>query len=71
MATHDRYVDCSRATWRKSTRSSANNECVEIAALGRTIAVRDSKHPNGPKLLLARRDWAAFVRGIKAGRFGR
>jgi hypothetical protein len=67
MVTNDHDVDCSRTTWRKSTRSSANGECVEIAAKAGTIAVRDSKHPDGSKLIIARHDWTAFVRDIKAG----
>jgi len=69
MATSNCHVDCSRATWRTSTYSSANGECVEVATIGRTIAVRDSKQPDGPMLLVTPHDWTAFVRGIKAGRF--
>lgn len=71
MVTSDGHVDCSRATWRKSTYSSANGECVEVAAIGRTIVVRDSKHPEGPTLLIAGSNWTAFVAGLRAGRFVR
>ncbi|HEU0089611.1 MAG TPA: DUF397 domain-containing protein [Pseudonocardiaceae bacterium] len=41
------------ATWRKSSYSGASGDCVEIAALadgGR--AVRDSKNPAGPALIV-------------------
>jgi Domain of unknown function (DUF397) len=53
-------------TWLKSRRSSAQgNNCVEIAGLGPTIAIRDSKNPDGPKLTLPRTQWAALVHAIK------
>ncbi|MBW8487301.1 DUF397 domain-containing protein [Actinomadura parmotrematis] len=42
--------------WRKSSRSSGAGDaaCIELAALPRQVAVRDSKDPGGPKLLLDR-----------------
>jgi hypothetical protein len=42
-------VDLSRAMWRKSSRSSAQGQCVEIAYVGGHMAARDSKSP-GPVL---------------------
>src|SRR5256885_1499939 len=36
------------ATWRKSTYSSDQANCVEIAFDGPTAAIRDSKSPNTP-----------------------
>ncbi len=59
--------DLSRAEWRKSSYSSQNGACVEVATnLPGTVAVRDSKAPAGPGLLIPAAEWRAFVRGLKA-----
>lgn len=39
-------------TWRKSSHSGGNGECVEIANDGHHAAARDSKNPQGPALTL-------------------
>ena len=55
--------------WRKSTFSTQGN-CVELADLGDSIAVRDSKlGDNSPRLTFTRQELAAWVRGAKAGEF--
>lgn len=39
--------------WRKSSYStSGGEECVEVAFASETVAVRDSKHPDGGQLAL-------------------
>lgn len=64
-------TDPSSARWRKSSRSNAERECVEVADLDNGHrAVRDSKHPTGPALLLAPAEWTAFTIGIRHGEFG-
>jgi Domain of unknown function (DUF397) len=64
-------LDLSGLAWRKSTRSSGQGgQCVEVAELsngGR--AVRDSKNPEGPKLVFTPGEWAAFLDGAKNGEF--
>jgi Domain of unknown function (DUF397) len=50
--------------WRKSSRSNVAGNCVELAAT--LDRVRDSKNPAGPAL---RVDLAAFLTGVKSGRF--
>ncbi|MFI5494562.1 DUF397 domain-containing protein [Actinoplanes sp. NPDC051859] len=59
------------ANWRKSARSGANGNCVEVAQLTATVAVRDSKNPMGPVLMFAPSQWAAFIEGAKDGEFTR
>jgi Domain of unknown function (DUF397) len=63
-------VDLTGAEWRKSNRSGSHSEnCVEVAFVDGTIAVRDSKRPEGPVLLFTQDEWDAFVGGAKDGEF--
>jgi hypothetical protein len=49
-------MDLTNLTWRKASHSGENGgDCVELADVaGAMVAVRDSKDPNGPVLLLTR-----------------
>lgn len=56
------------AVWRKSTHSGQEGtSCVEIADLDHAVGVRDSKHPDGPKLAFSRREWRTLTTRITAG----
>ncbi|MCX5398356.1 DUF397 domain-containing protein [Streptomyces sp. NBC_00102] len=45
----------------KSSYSSMNSDCVEVARnVPGSVAVRDSKRPHGPVLVVAPAAWAAF-----------
>ena len=59
------------ARWRKSSYSTSNGgACVEVAdTSAATVAVRDSKDPEGPVLVFAPPEWQAFIAAIKAGEF--
>ncbi len=58
------------ARWRKSTRSGAIGNCVEVAPLGGgEIAMRNSRQPDGPALIYTRAEMEAFLAGVKDGEF--
>jgi hypothetical protein len=60
----------SKHTWRKASRSGASgNDCVEVAADGDRMLVRDSKHRDGGVLHLDAAAFRAFVAQMKGGAF--
>ena len=65
MTPHDGGL--SRATWRRSSYSASNGgQCVEVAhALPAAVMVRDSRDPDGARLILPPAAWAAFVDQVK------
>jgi hypothetical protein len=56
-------------TWRKSTRSGSNGQCVEARRMGDTIQLRDSKDRSGPVLSFTLAGWTAFTAGVKGAEF--
>ncbi|URM95686.1 DUF397 domain-containing protein [Actinomadura madurae] len=52
--------------WRKARRSNdQGGSCVELAALIEGVGVRDSKDPEGPKLLLDPTAFRALLTDLK------
>jgi hypothetical protein len=58
--------------WRKSTRSSAGDNCVEVSfAPDGDVGVRDSKNRDGAILIFTLNEWRAFTGGVHDGEFDR
>ncbi len=56
--------------WRKSSHSNSQGNCVEFGALpDGSIAVRNSRYPQGPALVYTREEVAALIAGAKDGEF--
>ncbi|MGA4849659.1 DUF397 domain-containing protein [Streptomyces sp. G5(2025)] len=55
------------ARWRKSTHSGGSgSDCLEVAdGNPAVIPVRDSKNPQGPKLVFRTASWSTFVTHLK------
>jgi hypothetical protein len=61
-------MDLTRAEWRKASYSANAGNCVEVAGnLPGVVAVRDSKDPAGPALVLSSAQWRTFAASVKAG----
>jgi hypothetical protein len=57
-------------SWRKSRYSNSTGNCVELAELpDGSVAVRNSRFPEGPALIYTRDEIRALVLGVKDGEF--
>lgn len=55
------------AVWRRSSRSNGGGQCVEIAVAADLVAVRDSKNPDGARLVFPVDAWQSFLGWIADG----
>lgn len=51
--------------WRKSTGSQTAEDCVEVARLGASVLVRDSRDRSGPVLAFNRTEWRSLLTRIR------
>lgn len=63
----DRSNASSSLYWRKSSLSTGGDECVEVAAYGPAVLVRDSRDRSADVLALDSTQWNALVRAIRSG----
>ncbi|WP_406410682.1 DUF397 domain-containing protein [Streptomyces halstedii] len=56
--------------WQKSSHSNSQGSCVEFAKLpGGNVAMRNSRHPDGPALVYTPAEIEALLLGAKSGEF--
>jgi hypothetical protein len=56
--------------WHKSRYSNPDGSCLEVAELPNgSIAIRNSRYPNGPALIYTQAEMKAFLLGAKEGEF--
>jgi hypothetical protein len=61
-------IDLMKLRWRKASGSSSTgSDCVEVANSTGAVAVRDSKDPDGPKLLIDRGAWHTLADQVGRG----
>jgi hypothetical protein len=52
-------------TWRKSSRSSAQNACVELSVGTERTGIRDTKNRDGGTLIVSAASFSAFLAAVK------
>ncbi|WP_371574666.1 DUF397 domain-containing protein [Streptomyces sp. NBC_01314] len=55
------------ALWHRSSHSSGNGACVEVAFVESLTAVRDSKDTDRPGPVFRPAEWRRFVGGVRSG----
>jgi hypothetical protein len=59
-------------TWLKARASVGAGECIEVAGLPEGgVAMRNSRHPEGPALIFTKAELWAFLEGVKGLEFDR
>jgi hypothetical protein len=55
----------SDVAWRKSSYSSDNSYCVEVAVADEAVGVRDTKDRTGGTLAFTRERWSDFLASLR------
>jgi len=62
-------LDLAHARWQQPPGVAPGGEAVEIAHIGRFVAMRSSGSPATPPLIFTPAEWDAFTAGVKDGEF--
>ncbi|GAB3556352.1 hypothetical protein J2S53_002329 [Actinopolyspora lacussalsi] len=57
------------STWRKSSYSSQETNCVEVGRLDGGAAIRDTKDRAAGYFTTTGQQWATFINAVKTNRF--
>jgi hypothetical protein len=60
-----RSTEVNAEIWRRSSYSTGNENCVEVAFPSDSVAVRDSKDPDGPELRLSPAAFGRFLKSLR------
>ncbi|AOS61115.1 DUF397 domain-containing protein [Actinoalloteichus hymeniacidonis] len=55
-------------SWRKSTRSGTDTNCVEVGLAEDVVGLRDTKNRDGGTLVVSRTRFTALLTAVKTGR---
>lgn len=62
------HSDTESTGWFKSSRSGADDKCVQVRFVPGGVEVRHSIH-NEPRIFFTRDEWEAFLQGVQLGEF--
>lgn len=62
-------INLSGISFKKSSLSMGNGNCVEVAHVSGLYVMRDSKDRAGPALKFTSDEWHAFIGGVRNGEF--
>jgi hypothetical protein len=65
VPTEEAHSKPNKVYWKKSSKSTADGNCVEVTVAGDRIFVRHSRKPSGYKLRFAQSIWSAFLDDVK------
>ncbi|NHD18081.1 MULTISPECIES: DUF397 domain-containing protein [unclassified Actinopolyspora] len=54
-------------SWRRSSRTQGQGQCVEVGFAENAVGIRDSKNPLAGLLTVERAQWRAFLERIRKG----
>jgi hypothetical protein len=54
-------------SWRKSSFSTGQNDCVEVARTPAAVLIRDSKNPASGNLTVTAHTWESLITSIRNG----